>query len=266
MTTRRGQLVPSEDELRDFLSYDATPHNSIDTTQVISRSRRRRLPRQIAAGAVSALAVAGIVTVAVQTTQFTSPAAVTSQGAPADGTTDETMPAEGFLDTGLKRAPAEKINLCTGALAEVSPSLYGLQLDVTFPPTAPVGTDPITGTVRLTNTSDTQVSGYTPPTPALTLSQDGMVLWHSNGPVITSLAIVDLAPGASMEYQAAFTPVRCAVDDDTEPSFREGLPAVPAGQYELSAVIDFTADPGMIQPGTPELDLVTGPLSTITLG
>ena len=88
-----------------------------------------------------------IVTVAVQTTQFTSPAAVTSQSSPAGGASDEAMPAEGFLDTGVKRAPAEKINLCAGALAEVSPSIYGLQLDVTFPPTAPVGTDPITGTV-----------------------------------------------------------------------------------------------------------------------
>ena len=125
--------MPSEDELRDFLSYDPTPHNSIDSTQVISRSRHRRLPRQIAAGAVSALAVAGIVTVAVQTTQFTSPAAVTSQGAPAGGASDEAMPAEGLLDTDLTRAPAEKINLCTGALTEVSPSLYGLQLDVAFP-------------------------------------------------------------------------------------------------------------------------------------
>ncbi|MBC7590830.1 MAG: hypothetical protein H7226_07280 [Salinibacterium sp.] len=256
--------MPSEDELRRLLASGEVPHERIDTNSVIRRSRTRRLPRQIAAGAVSALAVVGIVTVAVQSTQFNSPAMMTSQGA-ADGGSSEAAPSESF-DTSLKRAPADKVNFCTGALAELSPSVYGLRLDVTFPATATVGVSPVEGAVTLTNTSDSQVTGYTGPTPALTLSQDGIVLWHSNGPMITSLALIDLAPGASMSYPASFTPVRCGVDDDMGTSFRDDLPAVPAGQYDLSAVIDFTADPSMMQQDTPELDLVNGPLSPITLG
>ena len=256
--------MPSEDELRRLLASGEASHERVDTNRVIRRSRSRRLPRQIAAGAASALAVVGIVTVAVQSTRFSSPAMMTSQG-PADGGSNEAAPSESF-DTTLKRAPADKVNLCTGGLAELSPSVYGLQLDVTFPATAPVGVAAVEGEVTLTNTSDSQVTGYTNPTPALTLSQDGIVLWHSNGPMITSLAIVDLAPGASMSYPASFTPASCGVDDDTGESFRDALPPVPAGQYELSAVIDFTADPSMVRPETPELDLVSGPLSPITLG
>ncbi len=247
-----------------FASGDG-PRNTIDTKRIITRSRGRRRPFQIAAGAVSTLAIVGIVTVAVQTSQFTSPAVMTSQGAADNRSTAEQAPLGAGIQPGQKTAPAERLNLCAGTLAETAPSFYGLQLDVSFPTEAPVGTAPVNGTVRLTNTSSTRVTGYTNPVPAITLSQDGVVLWHSNGPMIMSLAIIDLQPGASMEYQSSFTPVRCEAPDDLEASFRDALPAVPAGKYDLSAAINFTADESTIQPGTPELDLVTGPLVPITL-
>lgn len=258
--------MPSEQDLRDLFASSDGPRNTIDTKRVIARSRGRRRPLQIAAGALSVLAIAGIATVAVQSSRFTSPAMMTSQGAADSAPATESGAPLGASDSAQKLAPAEKLNLCTGALAEVAPSIYGLQLDVSFPAEASLGTAAVNGTVRLTNTSSTRVTGYTNPTPALTLSQGGVVLWHSNGPMIMSLAIVDLEPGASLEYQSSFIPVRCAVDDDLASSFREGLPAVPAGHYNLSAAIDFTADASMLQPDAPELDLVTGPLSPITLG
>ena len=256
----------SEDELRNRLASTPVPTHTIDAARVIAHSRRRRLPGLVAAGAVSTLAIAGIVIVAVQTIQFSSPASMTSQGTAETGASDtsEAAPTEGF-SSAVKRAPAEKINLCTGTLADVSPSGYGLRLDVNFPAMAAAGTASVSGTVTLTNTSDTRVTGYTAPTPALTFSQNGIVLWHSNGPMIMSLAIVDLAPGASLTYPASFIPVRCEVDDDLGASFRDDLPAVPAGQYDLSAVIDFTADPSMVTAERSELDLVTGPLSPITV-
>jgi hypothetical protein len=258
--------MPSEQDLRDMFAANDGPRSSIDPDRVIARSRGRRRPLQIAAGAVSTLAVVGIVAVAVQTSQFTSPATMSSDGASDSGSTAEQAPSAETFESTLKRAPADRLNLCTGILTEVAPSFYGLQLDVAFPAQAPAGTDPVSGTVRLTNTSSTRVTGSTGATPAITLSQDGVVLWHSNGPTIMSLAIVDLEPGASMEYQASFTPVRCEVEDDLESSFRDGLPAVPAGEYDLSAAIDFTADASMVQPDIPEIDLVSGPLSQISLG
>ena len=122
----------------------------------------------------------------------------------------------------------------------------------------------MTGTVLLTNTSDREVVGSTAATPVLTLSQNGTVLWHTNGAMVMSLVTVDLQPGESLEYSASFAPVRCDVDDDLADSFRADLPPVPAGDYQLSALIDFTADPVM-QQQTTELDLVSGPLSAITL-
>jgi hypothetical protein len=241
------------------------PRSSIDPHEVVARSRGRRRPLQIAAGAAGALVMAGVVVVAVQTSPFSPPATMTSQGAADGGSTSEQAPLAEGLESAGKRAPADRLNLCAGTLTEVTPSFYGLQAEVDFPAETSVGTGPVSGTVRLTNTSSTRVSGSTSPTPAITLSQDGVVLWHSNGPTIMSLAIVDLEPGASVEYPASFTPVQCGIEDDLAPSFRDGLPAVPAGVYDLSAAIDFTADPSMVQPDTPELDLVTGPPSQITI-
>ena len=258
--------MPSEQDLRDMFAASDGPQNSLDPDRIIARSRGRRRPLQIAAGAVGALAVVGIIAVAVQTAQFSSRATMTSQGTSDSGSTTEQAPLPGDVESTLKRAPADRLNLCTGTLTEVAPSFYGLRLDVSFPTQAPAGTDPVNGTVRLTNTSATRVTGSTGPTPAITLSQDGVVLWHSNGPTIRSLAVVDLEPGESMEYPASFTAVGCEVDDDLGPSFRDNLPAVPAGVYDLSAAIDFTADTLMPQPEIPELDLVSGPLSPVTIG
>ena len=257
--------MPSEQDLRDLFASSEGPRSTINTKRVIARSRGRRLPLQIAAGAAGALTILGLTTVAVQTSQFSTPSMMTTQGEADSGPSIEAGAPQEAADSAIKRAPAERLNLCEGTLAETAPSFYGLQLDVEFPDEAAVGTEPVYGTVRLTNTSQTTVVGYTNATPALTLSQDGIVLWHSNGPMIMSLAIVDLGPGESMQYQSAFTPVRCEIADDLEASFREELPAVPAGEYDLSAAIDFTPDASMTQPDTPELDLVSGPLSPITL-
>lgn len=250
--------MPDEKDLREIFAADAVEH-SLDPKRIVARSRARRLPKQLAAAAIGTLAVAGITVLAVQTTQFVQP---TTTSMLANESADGTAPtaSSDLLDSGIKRTPAERINLCTGSVAESVPSLYGLQLDVLFPATAPTGTAPIQGTVRLSNTGTTPVVGTTAATPAITLSQDGVVLWHSNGPMIASLMIVDLAPGASMQYQASFTPVRCEVDDDLAESFRPDLPAVPAGDYQLSAAIDF-------RPSAQDsaIDLVTGPRSSIEL-
>ncbi|CAN5139850.1 hypothetical protein BH09ACT5_BH09ACT5_04460 [soil metagenome] len=247
--------MPSEKDLRDLFAGAEAP-NTLDSGRVIARSRARRLPKQVAAGSDGALAVVGLVVLGVQVTQLPRP--VTTAGE----VLDSSAPAPEIAT--MKRAPAEKVNLCAGTLAETAPSQYGLQLDVVFPATAPSGAGPVTGTVRLTNTSDREVVGTTPSAPAVTLSRDGVVLWHTNGAADLSAVVVDLAPGASLEYQAAFTPVRCDVEDDLADAFRADLPALDPGAYELSALIDFTAGASMEQL-TPELDLVGGPRSTITL-
>lgn len=249
--------MPDEDDLRRLLQLTHAP-NSLDAKRVVSRSRSRRLPKQLAAGALGAFVLAGVTVLAVQT-QYTAPATMS-----AGETADQSAPASPEMST-LKRAPADRINFCAGALADLAGSQYGLQLDVLSPANAPAGAGGVPVTVRLTNTSSARVTGFTPSSPAITLSQNGIVLWHSNGPTDLSLVAVDLGPGESLDYSATFEPVRCEVADDEAESFRPDLPVVEPGEYGLSALIDFTADASMAQLTT-ELDLVSGPVALLTLG
>ncbi|MEP6481011.1 MAG: hypothetical protein ABJA94_03280, partial [Rhodoglobus sp.] len=226
--------MPTEDDLRDLFASSDSPRG-IDTKHVIARSRARRLPRQLAAGAIGTLAVVGIAVVGIQSILPSQSASTTSQAGGAAPSAADQSAASGqeFSD---KRAPADKINLCTGAVAEPAPSFYGLQLSVEFPPTAPNGTTPIEGMVRLTNTGSEPVTG-TAAAPAITLSQGGIVLWHSTGQATEIATPVDLAPGQWLEYPASLTPVRCDVQDDEGESFRADLPAVGPGEYDVSAAL-----------------------------
>lgn len=253
--------MPDESDLRELFEKSSAP-NTLDADRIIARSRARRAPKQLAAGVLGTLAVAGVFVVAINTSGLGQQSPSTSTMMEQSQEAADSSGADS--DSMLKRVPAERLNLCGAPLTVVEPSYYGLQLDVEFAENAPVGTD-VAGMVRLTNLSDERVMGTTAAVPALTVSQNGTVLWHSNGPMIMSLVVVDLEPGQSLEYAASFTPVKCDVEDDTSESFRTDLPALPAGAYELSAAIDFSPDPSMPTNGTPEMDLVTGPLSTITL-
>jgi len=254
--------MATEPNLRDLLRGDTPTLRAIDTEAVIRRSKTRRLPAQIGIGGAFTLAIGGLGVAGLQGldgTQSSSDSATTmSEQAPDQGRDGVQGTTEGEATTGgIKRAPADRINLCGGTLAEVAPSETGLVLTVDFPD-SPVGTAPVFGTVTLTNTGTRQIAGYSSPTPAITLSQAGIVLWHSNGPTIQSIQDVLLAPGESLDYQASFTPVVCSVDDDTAEAFRTDLPPVAAGEYQLSAAADISVD------GVAEL--VTGPTQTVRIG
>lgn len=251
--------MPSESDLRKMLGETDAPSARIDVARVIRGSRARRLPRQLAVGGVSTLAVLGIGFLGfstLQTPQTASDSSVSTLYAP---TTEG-----GAANDSLKRAPADKINLCTGPLADVAPSATGLQLDAEFASPIAAGTTPVDGTVRLTNLGATRVTGSIGAAPAVTVSQNGIVLWHSNGPTIDLAQVVDLAPGQSMELAASIVPVRCDVADDELESFRSDLPALPAGEYQLSVAMDFLPDESVTP--TPGVDLVTGPDQTIAIG
>lgn len=255
--------MPTETELRTMLR--TTPvSNGLNVQDIIRKSKARRLPRQIGASGAFGLAIAGIGIAGFTGINRTQPAADSIAGVAEPGMSSESVP---FTDQGqsLKRAPADKINLCGGPLAEAAPSQFGLELTVDAVE-ATAGSPYVDATVTLTNTSDTQVTGTTGASPALTLSKDGVVLWHSNGPVAYMITMIDLAPGESQQMQASFVPVTCGVEDDMQESFREGLPALPAGDYDISAALDFVPD--VVGPNAPpegSIDLVTGPLSPVTL-
>jgi hypothetical protein len=266
--------MPTESEFRDLLrasaagGSDGTGASSLlDAASVIRRVRRRRLPQQLAVGGLGTLAIAGIGVGSVSAIQSFLPGTNTAGSAvgPVRSDGEGSSSSDGPLtDQGITRAPADRINLCGGAVAEVAPAVSGLILTPDFPASATADGRPVAGTVTLTNTGTETIRGTTAASPAITVSTDdadGTVLWHSNGPMIMLAVVVDLAPGASMRYQASFTPVRCEAADDRAEGFRSDLPALPPGDYRISAAIDLSRE----SSGTSISELIAGPPQTVTL-
>lgn len=256
-------MMPTEDDLRDLFASEPVTH-SIDPQRVVARSRARRIPRQIGAATIGTLAIAGISVLGVQTIaqqQTASDSAITMQesyDAPESGT--------GLSqDSDLKRAPASAFNLCEAPLAEVAPTTDRLQLELDFPNVASTGTEQIIGTVRLTNVGDSAATGEFGDA-ALVLSQDGVVLWHTNGAQAAVLVSFALEPGQSTELPIAFLPVRCSVEDDSALyGFRPDLPPVEPGEYQLSFLQDVNFTDFADEQLTPDQDLITADPITITL-
>jgi hypothetical protein len=254
--------MASESDLRDRFHEGTLPSGQIDVDAVLRRTRARRRPRMALAGAGSMLAIAAIA-VPAAFGSFAAPATETAlvAGSGAGDSSAEAPGADGGAlnpQMSYDRAPAERLNLCTAQVADVPPAENGLVLTVE-PVTASSGDRGIPTIVTLTNTGSEPVSGTTAGHPAMTLSKGGVTLWHSNGPQTMIAIPVDLAPGESLQYPATFEPLICGVEDDTAETFRDDLPAVGSGVYQLSAAIDFTRNDGSF------IDLVTGPAVRVTL-
>jgi hypothetical protein len=258
--------MASESELRDRFHEGTQPSGTIDVEAVLRRARARRRPRVVLAGAGSVLAIAAIAvpaTIGSFSPVVTDATLVTGGGDSSGYSQPESAPAPdsggaGSADAALDRPPAEKLNLCMAPVAEVAPAENGLVLSVE-PVTASAGDQGIPTIVTMTNTGTVAVSGTTGGRPSMTLSRGGITLWHTNGPQTLIAVDVDLAPGESLQYPATFEPVRCAMADDEAESFRDDLPELAPGVYQLSAAIDFTRNDGSF------IDLVTGPAVRVTL-
>lgn len=258
--------MPTEDELRgQFHESRSRADTHIDLDAVLRRARRRRAPRVAAVAIVSSLAVVGIVvpvSISVASSHTTTSTWGGGSAASAPDSSGLTVP-EAADGGAIKRAPAEKINLCTGTLAEAAPADDGLVLTVQ-PVDAAADARNIPVTVTLTNTGTKQVTGSLSPFPTLTLSHNGVVLWHSNGAVPSLAQQIDLIPGAATTFSTAFEPLVCGIADDMTPSFRADLTQAGPGSYQLSAALDFSpASPDA--SGSTAAVLVTGPTSTVTL-
>jgi hypothetical protein len=257
--------MASEPNLRDMFRAGAGPTaggSGIDTAAVIRRAKRRRLPARVGIGGVFVLAIGGLGVAGLQGLNTVQPTSLVGSTAADSPTTEQGPPSDDSVmgaseGAGIKRAPADRLNLCGGTVADVAPSPTGLVLTVEFPD-ATVGAMNVTGTATLTNTGSQPITGYTSATPAITLAQNGIVLWYSNGPTIMMARDVNLAPGESIDFEASFVPVVCGVEDDSAEAFRTDLPAAPAGEYQVSAAADVMVGDA--------LELVTGPAQTVRLG
>ena len=242
--------MPGDSELRAWMHGEGSempPASArparLDAAAIIRRSKRRRLPRQLGAGGTMTLAVAGISVASITGLKTLGPNMFGSPTTAEHGAGDsgaEVPPELSAPQESPGRVSPDRVNLCGSPLAAVPQNRFGLVLDAHFPADAPATGAPVTGSVTLTNTSTRTITGTSTSRPSVTLSRDGVVLWHSNGvqPAGTALR---LAPGQSVQYPATVTPVECTAADDRVGGFRAGLPAVPPGHYRISVLLAVDA-------------------------
>lgn len=254
--------MSTETELKKMFTESSPSLGQIDLSSVLRRSSRRRVAQQVAVGSATTLAVAGIGVAGFTGIRGLVPSTGSASSVSASTPTRDASPGDTTAQGRLTGAPIERINRCGGALADIAPNADGLVLTTSFP-AADASADRVSGTVTLTNTGMGHIVGGSAVSPEIILSKDGIVRWHSNGAVAAMGVIVDLAPGASMTYQASFQPVTCTVEDEGTARFRGDLPLLAAGVYQVSATLDLRrqkADGSFLSP-----HLVTGPVSAVSL-
>lgn len=252
--------MADESDLRRMLEREAAGISApeLDPSRLVRRSRARRLPRQLAAGGALTLAVVGLGVGTVSGVRLLNPSAeVTSAGGGAESadegsTLSEEEPSiesdggagEDAAGGGIQLAPAYKINLCGGTLG-IPPEggITGVSVEVEFPEKASVS-GPVRGSVEITNDSGEPIRGVMSDVAATTLSQDGVVLWHT--PRMDRTLPVDLAPGESTTLEASFEARVCSVEDDGQEDFRADLPAVDPGAYDVSVAFDIEREDGFV--------------------
>lgn len=254
--------MASESELRSSLRDGGDSLPGIDVKGVLSRSRSRRRRRELLVGGVTAVAALGIlVPVAMGGLGGAAPASESTTAGSADlpdplsePETDAGPGAGG--EEGIGLAPVSRLNLCGGTLAEVAPASSGLRLSVDFPDAAIA--EQVSGIATLTNTGAVRITGTTSASPWMTLSRDGVVLWHTEAMILIA-AEVDLDPGESVQMPASVQPVECAVEDDAD-GFRAELPVLPPGEYEVSGALEIAP-----VDGSGPAELVVSPTDPVTL-
>ncbi|MDH6180533.1 hypothetical protein M2152_000715 [Microbacteriaceae bacterium SG_E_30_P1] len=221
-----------EDDLRKLLAGAEAP-GGLDANAVIARSRRRRLPRQLAAGGIGVLALAGVGVVAVNASLL---APVGSSG----GADSAVMSEEsGDLET-MKQFGAIESLACGAAVDSVPAAASGLELTSTFPAVASVDDGTVPGRVAVTNTSTESVSGVLTTAPVAALAQAGVIV-AVGSPEYTGTD-VDLAGGESIDLAASLALTGCSSE-----------PLAP-GSYDIVVAVDF-APAGVIAAPTVAITL-----------
>jgi hypothetical protein len=254
--------MADESELRSMLQREAAAAGTpeLDPSRLVRRSKARRLPRQVAAGSALAVAVLGLgIGTASGIRMLNPPAEMSSAGGGSEATDEgaSTLSEEEALPEssggeggdaagggGIELAPAYKINACGGMLGTVpEDGLTGVSVEVAFPEAADVsGT--VRGSVEITNDTGEPLRGAMSELAATTLSQDGLVLWHT--PRVDRTLRVDLDPGESTTLSASFEPLVCSVEDEGRQDFPPDLPPVDPGQYEVSVAFDIEREDGFV--------------------
>lgn len=254
--------------IRDGLkrAADGAAPRAIDLDAVLTASRaRRRAGRMSVVGAGSAaatlLAVGGLV-IGLQGTGLLS----TTAGSDPDSASIAESPmqareesADGFAsDASLP--PPEKVNLCGAPVAEATDAAAG-SLSVAVEPIAAMPAGGVgSALVTVTNPGPATVTGEVRVAPAMTIADDGVTVWHSNGAMPPESTPIVLAPGESIQLEGLVEAVACtAAAEEAAEAFPPGLPPLTPGAYGVTAVVVFVAD------GTSAPEYVIAPLAPLTV-
>jgi len=205
--------VVDEHELRAHLTDGDLPAIEIDTSAIISRSKSRRRPRQLAVGAVSLLAAASLVFAGINTFPLVNDVN-TATGTLADDSTSSREESGATDESSSFLMPDESPNAeaCGSTIPATAASPYGLTLELELPAEV-VASGSAYGTVRLTNNSNSAVMGNTASVPDVNLLRESMVISHSPDAQILSVIPVNLQPGQSIEFPVAIDILDCGTID-----------------------------------------------------
>jgi hypothetical protein len=219
--------VPSESDLRDLLQgADPEGRAAIDLDAVLTRARRRRRPKVVAAQALGSVALVGVLVTAIGVSLPRGGESAASIAQDAAGGTAEAG-AQPFADEdALKIAdcgtepnlpPAEGWDLVvtSSALGAPGEAAVGVTLGVDAP-------RPELGTVTVTD---------------LTIVRDGVIVAHATPAGVS--ARIDLGAGQTVSLEAVAPVVAC---DPAE--------SLPAATYLVTVDLDYLADGSTGAPQT----------------
>jgi hypothetical protein len=237
--------VATESDLRDLLrGPDPEGRGEIDLDAVLSRTRRRRRPRVIAAQALGSVAIVGVLGTAVIVGGPLADRGVMmsaeDSGAGSDGAGEavaESGDAPYVDQDSLKWMP----DAC-GAPVTDPVSSDGLTLEMSIVGDAQ---ERVPVTVTLRNDGAEPIVGTSSPWPHVSLARDGIVVWHTYDTQEAIGYLVDLAPGESTTLETYVDLLACRSEDDLiMDGPQNDMPAAPPGEYEVRAVLVVTTDDG----------------------
>lgn len=238
--------MATESDLRDLLrGPEPEGRGDIDLDSVLSRTRRRRRPRVIAAQALGSVAIVGVLGTAIFVGGPLADRGVMMSaedtGAGADGAIAESGDAPYVDRDALTWVPDACGAPVTGLVSSDGLTLE-MSIETTFEPEQRI---PLTVTLR--NDGPEPLVGVTSPWPHVSLARDGLVVWHTYSTQEAIGQAVDLAPGESMTFESYVDRVICRTEDDlVMDGPQNDMPDAPPGQYELRAVVVVATDAGEI--------------------
>jgi hypothetical protein len=219
--------VATESDLRDLLQGPGPEgRGTIDLDAVLSRTRRRRRPRVIAAQALGSVALVGVLGTAVVIAIPRADPAVQMIAEDAAGDGDEAASAPEADDTTLRTV----YDSCDERLHTPTPLGWSVAVALGTDTVASDGSGDLDVSVSLRNDTPREATGVAD-LASLAIVRDGFVVAHGI-PVEPTGTRIELAPDAAFTWDVVVAVASC------DPS----AAALPAGEYQVRAVVEFLAD------------------------